>query len=82
MMTELRKLSNHPCLLRDYYKADDLKVIARKLASDPGYKDTVEQYIVDDLYYMSDFEIHTMAKDFKVDKSNFQAVHSILILSL
>lgn len=66
MMTDLRKLSNHPLLLRYHYQYEDLKEFAKKLAVDPGYKDTVEQYIIDDLACMSDFEIHTMTKEFNV----------------
>ncbi|GJQ81766.1 hypothetical protein Trydic_g313 [Trypoxylus dichotomus] len=65
MMSDLRKLSNHPLLLRYHYQYEDLPQIAKKLAADPGYKDTVEQYIIDDLACMSDFEIHTMTKQFK-----------------
>lgn len=65
-MSDLRKLSNHPLLLRYHYQYEDLPDIAKRLAVDPGYKDTVEQYIIDDLACMSDFEIHTMTKQFKV----------------
>lgn len=66
IMSDLRKLSNHPLLLRFHFGMDKLKGIAKLLAKDPGYKDTVEQYIIDDLTWMSDFEIHGLAKDFKV----------------
>lgn len=67
-MTDLRKLANHSLLLRYQYNMDQLKAIARYLAADPGYKDTVEQYIIDDLVWMSDFEIHMLVKDFRVSK--------------
>lgn len=66
IMTDLRKLSNHPLLMRYHYGMDQLKQIAKLLAKDPGYKDTVVDYIVEDLKWMSDFEIHTMAQQFKV----------------
>ncbi|KAK9739304.1 Helicase conserved C-terminal domain [Popillia japonica] len=49
MMSDLRKLSNHPLLLRYHYQYEDLPEIAKRLAADPGYKDTVEQYIIEDL---------------------------------
>ncbi|CAG9857372.1 unnamed protein product [Phyllotreta striolata] len=64
IMTDLRKLSNHPLLMRFHYDINKLQEIAKLLAVDPGYKDTVVQYIVDDLTWMSDFEIHTLAKEF------------------
>lgn len=66
MMSDLRKLSNHPLLMKHHYDMEQLKEIAKLLAKDPGYKDTKVQYIVDDLVWMSDFEIHTMAGEFKV----------------
>ncbi|CAH0563554.1 unnamed protein product [Brassicogethes aeneus] len=65
MMSDLRKLSNHPLLLRYNYGLDKITAIAKILASDPNYKDTKVEYIVEDLTWMSDFEIHTMAKNFR-----------------
>lgn len=72
MMSDLRKLSNHPLLMRYHYQYEDLPMLAKKLAADPNYKDTVEQYIIDDLACMSDFEIHTLTKEYKA--SNNQGV--------
>lgn len=66
MMTDLRKLSNHPLLLRYHYQIDEIEEMAKLLAEDPAYKDTNKQYIVDDLRFMSDFEIHTMTKQYAV----------------
>lgn len=71
MMSDLRKLSNHPLLLRFYYQHEDLVKLAKKLAADPNYKDTVEQYIIDDLTYMSDFEINTLTKEYDVRFKRF-----------
>lgn len=77
MMTDLRKLSNHPLLLRYYYKYEDLPKLAKRLAADSNYKDTVEQYIIDDLACMSDFEIHTMTKEFNVSLIAISGVPNI-----
>lgn len=66
IMTDLRKLSNHPLLMRFHYGMDQLQEIAKLLAEDPDYKDTVVQYIVDDLVWMSDFEIHTLTRNYSV----------------
>lgn len=73
IMTDLRKLSNHPLLMRYHYGMDQLQEIAKLLAEDPNYKDTVVQYIKDDLVWMSDFEIHTLTKDYAVSISNHTA---------
>lgn len=77
MMTDLRKLSNHPLLMRYHYQYEDLPSLAKKLAVDPDYKDTVEQYIIDDLACMSDFEIHKMTKEFPVSVRQFVFVPSL-----
>jgi len=50
--------------MRYHYDLDQLVVIAQLLAKDPGYKDTVVDYIIEDLKWMSDFEIHTMSRQF------------------
>ncbi|CAG9774088.1 unnamed protein product [Ceutorhynchus assimilis] len=65
IMTDLRKLCNHPLLMRYHYGLDQLQQIAELLAKDPGYKDTVIEYIVEDLKWKSDFEIHTMSQQFR-----------------
>ncbi|RZC42894.1 SWI/SNF-related matrix-associated actin-dependent regulator of chromatin subfamily A containing DEAD/H box 1 -like protein [Asbolus verrucosus] len=62
IMTDLRKLSNHPLLLRYHYDEDQVREIAKLLAKDPSYKDTKEEYIVQDLLFMSDFEINKLTK--------------------
>jgi hypothetical protein len=66
IMTDLRKLSNHPLLLRYHYDEHQVKEMAKLLAKDPSYKDTIEEYIVQDLLFMSDFEINKMAKHHRV----------------
>lgn len=43
--------------------------MAKKLAKDPGYKDTKEEYIIDDLLYMSDFDIYSLIKNHAVSIS-------------
>lgn len=66
IMSDLRKLSNHPLLLRYHYQMESLEEMAKLLAADPNYKDSNEKYIVDDLRFMSDFELHTMTKQYPV----------------
>ncbi|XP_049301580.1 SWI/SNF-related matrix-associated actin-dependent regulator of chromatin subfamily A containing DEAD/H box 1 homolog isoform X1 [Anopheles funestus] len=60
IMMELRKLANHPLLLRYYYSDDDVRQIARKLATDPDYKGNNADEIFYDIAYLSDFKLYTM----------------------
>ncbi|XP_063364496.1 SWI/SNF-related matrix-associated actin-dependent regulator of chromatin subfamily A containing DEAD/H box 1 homolog [Cydia amplana] len=60
MMMDMRKLANHPCLLRYFYEADTVRTIAQRLAKDPTYKEKNEQYAFEDLMCLSDFQIHQL----------------------
>ncbi|PSN39967.1 SWI/SNF-related matrix-associated actin-dependent regulator of chromatin subfamily A containing DEAD/H box 1 [Blattella germanica] len=60
MMMELRKMANHPVLLRHNFGDDKLEDMAVKLAKDPTYKETNPEYIVQDLAVMSDYQIHQL----------------------
>lgn len=66
MMMDMRKLANHPLLLRYYYQEDSLRKIAGRLARDPGYKEKNEQYLYEDLLFMSDFQIHQLTLQYPV----------------
>ncbi|XP_063222100.1 SWI/SNF-related matrix-associated actin-dependent regulator of chromatin subfamily A containing DEAD/H box 1 homolog isoform X1 [Bacillus rossius redtenbacheri] len=65
MITDLRKAANHPALLRHHYQEGDLVEIAARLAVESQYKETNPQYILEDLHFMSDFEIHQLACTYK-----------------
>lgn len=69
-MTDLRKLSNHPLLMRYHYDELQVREMAQLLAKDVTYKDTVVDYIVHDLLVMSDFEINKLTKFHRVSDDN------------
>ncbi|CAK1551300.1 unnamed protein product [Leptosia nina] len=69
MMMDMRKLANHPLLLRYHYQEAELRQIAARLARDPGYKEKNEQYAFEDLLFMSDFQIHLLTKQYPCIKS-------------
>lgn len=62
MMMQLRKLANHPLLLRNYYDEDKLEVMSKKLAKDHTYKQTNAQYIFEDMVWMSDYQINQLSR--------------------
>lgn len=68
MMMQLRKMSNHPLLLRYHYQEAELTELAKVLARDPTYKTNDEQHVLEDLLFMSDFELHTLTRDKDLDK--------------
>ncbi|KAJ0176428.1 hypothetical protein K1T71_007607 [Dendrolimus kikuchii] len=60
MMMDMRKLANHPLLLRYHYQHPVLTKIASRLAKDPGYKEKNADYALQDLLCLSDFQIHQL----------------------
>lgn len=66
MLMNLRKIANHPLLVRNHY--DDRKVssLAKILKKDASHKDATEKFIVEDLSVMSDFDIHKTCLAYRV----------------
>lgn len=57
IMMDMRKLANHPLLMRYYYTDEDVEKLAKKLMRCPTYKGDNPQHIFEDLAYLSDFQI-------------------------
>lgn len=66
---EFRKAANHPLLLRHYYNNDILSKMSKKIMNEPEYCDANQEYIYEDMQYMSDFELHQLCKKFKSIRS-------------
>jgi SWI/SNF-related matrix-associated actin-dependent regulator 1 of chromatin subfamily A len=66
MMMQLRKMANHPVLLRYHFTDEQLEDMARRLSADPTYKETNPEYILQDLAIMSDYQIHQLGSSQKV----------------
>jgi len=68
----LRKLTNHPLLLRYHFEDEKLYKMSKLLALDPAYKQKNEQYIAEDLSFLSDFELHKLCTEYKcLDKLKY-----------
>ncbi|CAL7947262.1 unnamed protein product [Xylocopa violacea] len=65
MMMQLRKLANHPLLVRDYYNESKLKIISNRLAKEHSYKQKNADYIFEDLQWMSDYQINQLTRTYK-----------------
>jgi len=59
-------MANHPALLRYHFTDEQLEDMAKRLASDPTYKETNHEYIIQDLAVMSDYQIHQLGSTHKV----------------
>jgi len=66
MLMNLRKVANHPLLVRNQYDDHQVEVIARLLKErDAGHKEAIEDYIIQDLKVLSDFDIHKTCETYR-----------------
>ncbi|CAH0398191.1 unnamed protein product [Chilo suppressalis] len=78
MMMDMRKLANHPLLLRCHYVPQQVRQIAARLAAHPQYKEKNEQYAYEDLMCLSDFQIHQLTLQYDSIRSFSLPTHLIL----
>lgn len=58
IMMDMRKLANHPCLMRFHYSDEMVHEVARELARHPLYKKNRNpQYVFEELAPLSDFQL-------------------------
>lgn len=70
MMMDMRKLANHPLLLRFHYTDDDVRQIAKQLARNPAYKKNRNpDYVFEELAPLSDFQIYQTIEKFELSFS-------------
>jgi len=60
---QLRKIANHPLLVRTYYTDETLQTIGNYLMTLDENKRQRKTQVMDDLYQKSDFRIHQMCKE-------------------
>lgn len=71
MMMDMRKLANHPLLLRYYYTDDDVMKMAVRLSTDVLYKRDNPNHIFQDLAILSDFQLFTLCKKYPVCNNQY-----------
>ncbi|GAB6032669.1 hypothetical protein CHUAL_011545 [Chamberlinius hualienensis] len=65
MMMQLRKLANHPLLLRYKYADDKLRKMAKAILQEPTHRESEENLVFEDMQVMSDFELHKLCLMYK-----------------
>ncbi|KAH0954847.1 hypothetical protein HN011_009740 [Eciton burchellii] len=65
MMMQLRKVANHPLLIRDYYDEKKLEAIADRLAKETSYKQKNPEFVFEDLIWSSDYQINQLTRIYK-----------------
>ena len=71
MLMNLRKIANHPLLIRNHFDNVQVKQLARILKKDASHCQAIEKFIVDDLSVLSDFDIHKTCLAYRVSFENY-----------
>ena len=66
MLMNLRKIANHPLLIRNHFDNVQVKQLARILKKDSSHCQAIEKFIADDLSVLSDFDIHKTCLAYRV----------------
>uniref|UniRef100_A0A8C2I0T7 DNA helicase n=1 Tax=Cyprinus carpio TaxID=7962 RepID=A0A8C2I0T7_CYPCA len=64
VMMQLRKMSNHPLLHRQYYTTEKLKAMSKLMLKDPSHRDADPALIKEDMEVLSDFELHRLCQQY------------------
>lgn len=64
ILMDMRKLANHPLLLRYYFTDEKVREIARVLARDSVYKNNNPREVFEDIAPLSDFKLHQLAEKY------------------
>lgn len=71
IMMDMRKLTNHPLLMRYFFTDKKCNEISQRLATDMIYKKTNAEYILEELVTMSDYQIYQLAQKYPVRQNDF-----------
>ena len=77
MLMNLRKIANHPLLIRHHFDNSQIGTLARMLKKDPSHSHAVEKFIKEDLSVMSDFDIHKTCLAYRVGNNFHVFFHEI-----
>ncbi|XP_057177871.1 SWI/SNF-related matrix-associated actin-dependent regulator of chromatin subfamily A containing DEAD/H box 1b isoform X2 [Triplophysa rosa] len=64
VMMQLRKMSNHPLLHRQYYTSEKLKAMSKLMLKEPSHRDADPALIKEDMEVLSDFELHRLCQQY------------------
>ncbi|XP_056323369.1 SWI/SNF-related matrix-associated actin-dependent regulator of chromatin subfamily A containing DEAD/H box 1b isoform X3 [Danio aesculapii] len=64
VMMQLRKMSNHPLLHRQFYTTEKLKAMSKLMLKEPSHRDADPALIKEDMEVLSDFELHRLCQQY------------------
>ncbi|TRY68060.1 hypothetical protein DNTS_003641 [Danionella cerebrum] len=64
VMMQLRKMSNHPLLHRQYYTTEKLEAMSKLMLKEPSHREADPALIREDMEVLSDFELHRLCQQY------------------
>ncbi|OUM61580.1 hypothetical protein PIROE2DRAFT_62410 [Piromyces sp. E2] len=65
VLMQLRKISDHPLLIRSLYTDEKIKPMSRDITNEEQFCDSEPKYVFEDMQLLSDFELHTYCVNYK-----------------
>ena len=65
---EMRKIANHPLLVRHHYSDDILRQMSQDILREPSHRDADPELVYEDMTVMTDFELHRLSVSYPVLK--------------
>lgn len=75
LMMQLRKAAIHPWLFRRHFTDKIIAKMSKDIMKEPMYKDNNQQYILEDMEVMNDFELNRLCKKFPNTLSKYILKH-------
>ena len=60
IIMEMRKIANHPLLVRHHYSHEILRRMSQEILIEPMYRDADPNLVCEDMTVMTDFELHQL----------------------
>ncbi|KAJ2733606.1 DNA-dependent ATPase fun30 [Coemansia sp. BCRC 34962] len=76
---DMRKVADHPLLLRNRYDLPQLRKMAKALLREPDYAEAGYQYVLEDMEVCSDFELHQLCEKYPRSMRQFRLPDEALL---
>ncbi|KAJ2695727.1 DNA-dependent ATPase fun30 [Coemansia sp. IMI 209128] len=76
---DMRKVADHPLLLRNRYDLPQLQKMAKALLREPDYAEAGYQYVLEDMEVCSDFELHQLCEKYPRSMRQFRLPDEALL---
>ena len=70
IIMELRKIANHPLLVRHHYTHEILRHMSQHILNEPSYHNADPNLVYEDMTVMTDFELHQLCLSYSALKAH------------